>query len=103
MSMYRNCTCFLWSVSRRLSYSLGLTRNIKQRLSEVNVTQDGLAERISSYLISSRADKTTEKYKASFNKFKSFCADRGYQSLPANPIHVTIYFSHLLDQNVSYE
>ena len=79
-----------------------MTRNIKQRLSEVNVTQDGLAERISSYLISSRADKTTEKYKASFNKFKSFCADRGYQSLPANPIHVTIYFSHLLDQNVSY-
>lgn len=46
---------------------IGLTRNIKQRLSDVNVTQDGLAERISSYLISSRADKTTEKYKATFS------------------------------------
>ena len=66
------------------------------------MTQEGLANRISTYLLCSKADKTTEKYNASFKRFKTFCADRGYGSLPANPIHVTIYFSHLLDQNVSY-
>ena len=66
------------------------------------MTEEGLAERISTYLLCSKADKTTEKYNSCFKKFKTFCAEHGYGYLPANPIHVTIFFSHLLDQNVSY-
>ena len=65
------------------------------------MSEDGLAERISSYLVSSRADKTNEKYRASFRKFQQFCAQKGYRSLPADPIHVTIFIS-LLDQNCSF-
>lgn len=81
---------------------VGLTRNIQQRLFDADVTQSGLAERISSYLISSKADSTTKKYKSSFDRFKNFCSSYGYNYLPADPIHVTIYFSHLLDLSVSY-
>ena len=66
------------------------------------MSEDGLAERISSYLVSSRADKTNEKYRASFRKFQQFCAQKGYRSLPADPIHVTIFISNLLDQNCSF-
>ena len=66
------------------------------------MTEEGLAERISTYLLCSKAHKTTEKYNSCFKKFKTFCAEHGYGYLPANPIHVAIYFSHLLDQNVSY-
>ena len=81
---------------------IGLTSNLEQRLAEANVTQEGLAEHISNYLLSSKADKTTEKYNSCFKKFKTFCAERGYQCLPANPIHVTVFLSSLLDQNASY-
>lgn len=86
----------------RFVTGIGLTSNLQQQLSEANVTQVGLAEHISSYLLFSKADKTTEKYNSCFKKFKTFCAERGYQCLPANPIHVTVFLSCLLDQNVSY-
>ena len=74
---------------------IGLTSNLEQQLLEANVAQEGLAEHISSYLLSS-------SYNSCFKKFKTFCADRGYQCLPANAIHVTVFLSSLLDQNVSY-
>ena len=61
------------------------------------MSQKGLAERISSYLVGSRAYKTTIKYNSTLN-----CCERGYIYLPANPIHVTVYLSDLLDQRVSY-
>ena len=78
---------------------IGLISNLEQQLLEANVAQEGLAEHISSYLLSSKADKTTENYNSCFKKFKTVCAD---QCLPANPIHVTVFLSSLLDQNVSY-
>ena len=81
---------------------IGLTSNVRTRLEAVNVTEDGLAERISSYLLHSRADKTNDKYRASFKKFQQFCAQKSYQSVPADPIHVTIFISTLLDQNCSF-
>ena len=45
---------------------IGLTSNLEQRLAEANVTQEGLAEHISNYLLPSKADKTTEKYNSCF-------------------------------------
>lgn len=81
---------------------IGLTANVREQLQSVNVNEDGLAERISSYLLCSRADRTNDKYKSAFKKFQQFCADKSYQPLPADPIHVTIYMSHLLDQEHSF-
>ena len=81
---------------------IGLTSNVRTRLEAVNVTKDGLAERISSCLLHSRAEKTNDKYRASFKKFQQFCAQKSYKSVPADPIHVTIFVSNLLDQNCSF-
>ena len=81
---------------------IGLRSNVRDRLAAVGVSEDGLAERISSYLLFSRADKTNEKYKSAFKKFQQFCGQKGYRHLPADPIHVTIYLSNLLDQNCSF-
>ena len=91
-------TIYLPNENFEYSYPL----NIEQRLVEATVSQKGLAERISSYLVGSRADKTTIKYKSTLNRFQRFCCERGYIYLPANPIHVTVYLSDLLDQRVSY-
>ena len=76
--------------------------NVRDTLVSVNVSEDGLAERISSYLLYSRANKTNEKCKATFKKFQQFCAPKGYQSLPADPIYVTIFISSLLDRDCSF-
>ena len=67
-----------------------------------NVREDGLAQRISSYLLCSRADKTNDEYMTPFKKFQQFCVEKSYQPLPAYPIYVTIFISNLLDQNCSY-
>ena len=87
---------------RTIFAGIGLTANIREQLETASVSEDGLAERISTYLLSSRADNTNIKYKAAFKKYKDFCATKNYQCLPADPIHVTIFFSNLLDQNCSY-
>ena len=55
---------------------IGLTSNVRTRLEAVNVREDGLAERISSYLLHSRADKTNDKYRASLRNFNSFVLKR---------------------------
>lgn len=81
---------------------IGLTANVRDQLQSVNVNEDGLAERISSYLLCSRADRTNDKYKSAFKRFQQFCADKSYQPLPADPIHVTIFMSYLLDQKYSF-
>ena len=76
--------------------------NSEQRLAEANVTQKGLAEHVSFYLVSSRADKPTHKHTSTFNRFQRFCSERGYIYLPANPIHVAVNLSDHSDQQVSY-
>lgn len=81
---------------------IGLTANVREKLESANVRDDGLAERISTYLLCSRADKTNDKYRAAFKKFQDFCAVKNYQCLPADPIHVTIFISNLLDKNCSF-
>ena len=50
------------------------------------MTEEGLAERISTYLLCSKADKTTEKYNSCFKKFKHFVQITVMVILPANNI-----------------
>lgn len=54
------------------------------------------------YVLSSKALNTNKKYFDHFKRFKAFCATRGFLYKPANPIHVAIYITHLLDTNASF-
>ena len=76
--------------------------SVRDQLQSVNVNEDSLAERISFYLLCSGADKTNDKYKSAFKKFQQFCADKSYQLLPADAMHVTIFMSYLLNQKHSF-
>ena len=55
-----------------------LTANVRDRLEFATVREDGLAERISSYLLCSKADKTNDKYRTAFKKFQQFCVEKSY-------------------------
>ena len=63
---------------------------------------DDLAGRMASYMLCSKADNTNKKYFAHFNRFKSFCDSKGFPCKPADPIHVAIYMTHLLDMKASF-
>lgn len=62
---------------------------------------DVVAERMASYVISSKADNTNKKYYSHFNRFKTYCISKGYPYKPAEPIHVAVYLTHLLDSHAS--
>ena len=69
----------------------------------VNISNgDDLAGRMASYMLCSKADNTNKKYLAHFNRFKSFCDAKGFPCKPADPIHVAIYMTHLLDMKASF-
>lgn len=79
---------------------IALTPNIERQLDRVGITDvesSILARTISSYLLQSKSDSTVKKYYSSFLKWKNFCESSGYQPLPAEPIHVVLYLSTLLD------
>src|SRR5690606_8942616 len=50
---------------------------------------------LSEYLAKSKADNTLRAYKNDWKHFTTWCAERGYQPLPAAPEHVASYIAHL--------
>lgn len=60
-----------------------------------------LAEKMSVYLIQSKSDNTTKKYFASYNRWRSFAQGYGFKELPADPIHVSLFLTLLIDKKSS--
>ena len=60
-----------------------------------------LAKQLPYYLLESRSDNTVKKYFAYFKKWKSFIGSRGETALPANPVHVALFVTHLLETGSS--
>ena len=75
---------------------IGLTLSVKNILESVNITDDGLVERISSYLLRSRADKTNDQYRAYYNKFQQFCA-----VINSEPYRCIYFRFKFIEQNCS--
>ena len=60
-----------------------------------------LADKMSYFLTSSRSDNTTKSYFYSFKRWEDFITKEGLCALPAQPIHVALYLTHLLDKGAS--
>ena len=54
------------------------------------------------YILQSKSDGTVKKYYSYFNKWKLFCDKNGYDVMPAQPIHITLFLTELLDKCVTY-
>ncbi|XP_077977463.1 integrase/recombinase xerD homolog [Glandiceps talaboti] len=68
---------------------------------EVNPELHRLADILPYYLLDSRSDNTVKKYFSYFKKWETFISPKGQSALPANPIHVALFITHLLECNVS--
>ena len=56
---------------------------------------------MSSYLIDSRSENTSKKYFSGFNRWKQFCNVHKISSLPAQPVHIALYLTVLIDKQCS--
>ncbi|KAJ8297978.1 hypothetical protein KUTeg_024509 [Tegillarca granosa] len=54
------------------------------------------------YLLKSESGSTIVKYQSYFSKWEHFIHNEGHCNMPANPVHITIYFTKLLDNHASY-
>ena len=66
-----------------------------------NLILKDLASKMSSYLVQSRSDNTVTSYFGGFKMWKSFIRNLGFDPLPAQPIHVALYITNLLDTGSS--
>lgn len=53
-------------------------------------------------LISSKSDNTVKSYFNSFKRWQSFIYLQGHNALPAQPVHVALYLTHLINSGSTY-
>ena len=61
-----------------------------------------LVKSLSKRLLDARSDSTAKKYYCSFMKWVKFAKEHSLISLPASPIHVSLYLVFLLDSGATY-
>lgn len=60
-----------------------------------------LANKMAVYLTNSRSENTVKCYFYGFKRWETFIKTHGFKALPAQPIHVALYLTHLLDTGAS--
>ena len=69
---------------------------------EDSVETRHLADRMKSYMLSSKSDNTDKKYYFAYQKWKQFIVEKGQPDMLANPVHIALYLTKLLDSGSSY-
>ena len=81
---------------------LGLRQRVKDAASHCSGYMRSLTDRLSSLLVASRADSTTQKYYNAFRKWEDFIKLQDGSPLPAEPIQVALYLTYLVSSNSSF-
>lgn len=81
---------------------VGLKRSVNEALESVGLHDDTITSSMCKYLVNSKSDSTVRKYYIYFQKWQSFCKENSFDPMPAQPIHVAIYVTRLLDLQSSY-
>ncbi|KAJ8307387.1 hypothetical protein KUTeg_015471 [Tegillarca granosa] len=84
-----------WCASERLK----LDKHVSQKVLDSGVDRSSsLYPQMCKLLLASKSDHTNESYFYAFKRWELFISKHGFCSLPAQPIHVALYLTHLLDQ-----
>lgn len=65
---------------------------------ELNV----LIEHMSNYIINSRSDNTAKSYYYSFKRWSTFAKKHGFDVLPAQPVQIALFITHLMDSGATH-
>ena len=84
---------------------LGIQRGINAAVENSgaanNIFMADLAAKMSHYVFQCKSDNTVSTYFGHFKRWSTFIKGQGYQNIPAQPIHVALYITHLLDRGSS--
>ena len=84
---------------------LGIQRGINAAVENSgaanNIFMADLAAKMSHYVVQCKSDNTASTYFGHFKRWSTFIKGQGYQNIPAQPIHVALYITHLLDRGSS--
>lgn len=81
---------------------IGLKRSVREALDSVGCGTSTGIDSMCKYLVSSRSESTVRKYYSYFQKWKRFCSENGFTCMPAQPIHVAMYITRLMDSQSSF-
>lgn len=62
---------------------------------------DDLCPHMSVLILSSKSDSTNRTYFNALKRWENFIKLQGHSALPANPIHVALYLTHLLENGAT--
>ena len=79
-----------------------LKENVQEALRRAGVHEVGVAEKMCGYMVSARSDNTVHKYYGSFKRWQEFCKQNCFTDMPAEPVHVAVYLTKLLDAGSSH-
>lgn len=80
---------------------IGLNDSLRRALNNAGVESNKLCDHIAGYMIQSKSDNTVKKYYYSFKKWSDFCVQHHYSAIPAEPIHIVLYLTKILDSGSS--
>ena len=60
-----------------------------------------LTENMCKYVVNSRSDNTVKMYYGAFKRWEVFIQRHGFVALPAQPVHIALYLTYLLDSGAS--
>ena len=56
---------------------------------------------MTSFIVDSKSENTSKKYFYSFNRWKKFAKEHNLSDLPAEPVHIALYITKLIDERCS--
>ena len=75
---------------------------VKQSGIEMSSDTKRLSGRMAELLLRSRGDNTVKAYFSTFKRWTDFIEKKGGNSIPAQPVHVALYLTDLVDKGSSY-
>ncbi|XP_069141252.1 uncharacterized protein [Argopecten irradians] len=79
---------------------VGLLTNIDEaikRTGQHTTRTHDLAKKMAGFILKARSDKTVEKYYNAFKRWETFAKQDNVCHLPAQPVQVALYLTHILD------
>ncbi|CAG2245831.1 unnamed protein product [Mytilus edulis] len=86
-------------------WGIRLRQNVRAAVGASGVSKDhilyDLTGKMSSFLLDSRSNNTNKTYFSSFNRWSTLIKELCFNNLTADPIHVALYITNLIDKNCS--
>ncbi|KAK3104008.1 hypothetical protein FSP39_023639 [Pinctada imbricata] len=83
-----------------------LEENIQARVTDSEIAERSklydLSGRMAQFLLASESDNTSKLFFNGFRRWENFIRAQGHESIPAQPVHVALYITHLLDSGATY-